>query len=120
MPPVKMSTTRRRCSRCGRKVIAGLSESGFDVELDPIELDPRGELAVTVAGGRTFTHYTWADRIAHRGADAIRKRPAGSHPRQAVRAAHDCARPSPTPRRSSEAARDGGGVCSRGDDPPPF
>lgn len=120
MPRVEMSTERRRCSRCRRTVIAGLSEAGFDVELDPIELDPRGELAVTVAGGRTFTHYTWADRIGHRGADAIRRRPAGSRPRQAVRAAHDCARPSPTPPRSGEAARDGGGVPPGDDDAPPF
>jgi hypothetical protein len=112
-----MTTERRRCGGCRREVIAGLTASGFDVTLDPIELDPATELATTVAGGRTYTHHTWADRITHRDARAIRARPAGTQPRQAVRPAHDCARAWPTPPPADRAPRDeGGGV----DDPPPF
>lgn len=113
-----MTTSRRRCARCGGGVIAGLSALGFDVELDATELDPPGELAVTVAGGATYTRHTWADEIAHRPASTIRERPAGSRPRQAVHAAHDCARPSPTPRRSDRKDPDEGGGVPLGDDPP--
>ena len=113
-----MSTERRRCKRCGRGVIAGLSDAGFDVELDPTELDTLGELAVTVAGGVTYTRHTWADAIAHRNGRTIRARPAGSQPRQAVHAAHDCERVAPTPRRSGRTGRDDGGGVPDTDAPP--
>lgn len=113
-----MTTERRRCARCGRGVIAGLSDAGFDVELDPTELDTLGELAVTVAGGATYTRHTWADSIAHRNGRTIRERPAGSRPRQAVHTTHDCARLAPTPRRSGRADRDDGGGVPDTDTPP--
>lgn len=119
MPGAHVSTERARCSRCLGEVIAGHTEYGFAVELDPTELDPPGELAVAVAGGATFTWHTRADRITHRVGYTIRTRPAGTRPRQQVHAAHDCARPSPTPRRSGRIdPDDGGGVPDTGG--PPF
>jgi len=113
-----MTPSRARCPRCLAEVIAGRTDAGFDVELDPTELDPLGELGVTVAGGVTYTRHTWAGVIAYRNPYAIRTRPAGSRPRQAVHAAHDCARPIPTPPRAAGTDRDEGGGAPLGDDPP--
>lgn len=116
MQGVPVSAERRRCERCRAEVIVGITELGFDVILDPRELDPAAELAALVAGGRTFTHHTWADAITHRYARVIRERPAMSRPRQAVLAAHRCGQPAPTPRRRRQAdLDDGGGV---GEHPP--
>lgn len=84
---------RRPCPRCGRQVLAGLSNGGraaaLDVQLDPLELTPLGELDALHSGRLTWTVHHTGDVFA-RSTLTIEQRPAGQTWRQAVHADHVC------------------------------
>ena len=82
--------TVSRCPRCRSKVIEVLTESGFDVRLDPDPLDPLGELLAAMAGRSTYTRHVGSGAVHHRPARVIRERPAGTRPRQDVHPDHVC------------------------------
>lgn len=44
----------RHCRKCGRAVIAAITDLGFQIAVEPTPTTPRGELHVLMAGGRTF------------------------------------------------------------------
>jgi len=88
-----MSWEAEEHSRCGRMVRGGWSYSGFQVLVDADPLTPELELAMILAGRRTWTLHTVAEELHPRGARQIRTRPAGTYPRQTVHPDHVCTPP---------------------------
>ena len=93
--------TGNTCQHCGVPVIGGWTGTGELlselVTVDAQPLTPEQELAATVAGCRTFTLHTVAGQLHPRTAWTIRRRPAGTRPRQTVHPTHWC---TPTPWRT--------------------
>jgi len=89
-PPISDSV----CRHCGRQTLGGWSGSGqvasIQVTVDAAPLTPLQELAATLAGWRTWTFHTGVRQLHTRDAGTIRRRPAGTRPRQTVHAQHQC------------------------------
>jgi hypothetical protein len=83
----------RKCPRCRARVLAGVSNggkaAGMDVQLDPAELTPLGELDAVHAGRRTWTLHSTGD-VFVRGTSRFTEWPAGTGNRRTVHADHDC------------------------------
>lgn len=85
------------CGNCRAPIMRGLDGdvAAFLVTVDPNPLDPLGEALALLAGRATF-ELRWQHgryELEHRDAWSITARPAGTHPRLDVVAAHTCRTP---------------------------
>lgn len=78
------------CRHRAPEVIEARTSSGYDVKLDPAELDPLAELGATVAGRGTYSLRWVRGEVYPRSPYKIAHQPAGSDPFVRVHAEHRC------------------------------
>jgi len=91
------------CRHKSPAIIEVLTESGFDVKLDPDPLSALDELRAVLAGRRTYSRRWVRGEVYPRSPGKIRGEPAGSNPFVAVHVEHDCT-PTPAPTPAGERA----------------
>ena len=91
----------RHCSRCGRAVIAAITDLGFEVAVEPTATTPAGELHTHLAGGETFAVLDHGE-LVRRDHRRIAYRDANHEP---THARHRCGHPPPEP--SARYAKEG-------------